>query len=113
MDASGLPGVLVPEQAGWPKHEHDDQDRENDHVRPTDGQVLTAEGLDEPDDDTAEHRTGNAADAAEHGCGKSPKAGRIADTVVGVVIVEPEDQAGRTGKSRTDKKRHHYHPVDL
>src|SRR5215472_8838053 len=39
------------EQAGGAEHEDDDQDREDDDVCPSGRQQLSAEGLDQPDDD--------------------------------------------------------------
>src|SRR5215470_5493496 len=53
------------EQAGGAEDEHDDQDREDDDIGPARRQRLSAERFDEPDDDPAQHRAGNAADAAE------------------------------------------------
>src|SRR5215475_15962577 len=58
------------EQAGGAEDEHDDQDREDDDVGPAGCQQLPAERLDQPNDDSAEHRAGYAADPAEDGGSK-------------------------------------------
>src|SRR5262245_17379803 len=42
-------------QAGGTEDEYDDQDREDDDVRPAGRQQLPAKRLDEPDDDAAQH----------------------------------------------------------
>src|SRR6516162_169590 len=72
------------EEAARRKHEDENQDRENDYVGPAHRNQLTAEALDQPDDEAADHRAGDAADAAEHGRREGPQAGRIADDETGV-----------------------------
>src|SRR5215472_370128 len=65
-DLSGFAGRGAPEQPGGPKHEHQHQDRKDDHVGPPHRNKLSAEGLDEADDQSAQHGARNIADAAEH-----------------------------------------------
>ena len=66
--------------------------------------------LDQPDDEAADHRAGDAADAAQHRRGEGPQPGRVADDEAGVVVVEAEDQRRRAGQRRAEEKRGHDRP---
>src|SRR5262245_19471312 len=58
------------EQATRAEHHHDDQDREDDHVRPLHADELAAQGLREADAQPAHDGAWNAADAPEHSRGE-------------------------------------------
>src|SRR4051812_14116496 len=64
---SNLLDLGAPENAGGHEDEHDGKDRERRHVLVFDREVGRPERLDEPDDQAAEHGSGERADAAEHG----------------------------------------------
>src|SRR5947209_7419559 len=68
---SDLLDLGAPENAGGHEDEHDGKNRERRHVLVFDRKVSRPEGLDEPDDEPAEHGAGERADAAEHGGGES------------------------------------------
>jgi len=71
------------------------------------------EALDESDEDTAEHRAGQAADAAQHGRGERDQAELEAQVVHG----GPDDllvqQAGRAGEATAEGERERDDPVDV
>ena len=67
----------------------------------------------EADDDAADHRPGDAADAAQHRGGEGPQPGGIADDEAGEVVVEAEDQRRRAGQRRAEKERGDDDPVDI
>src|SRR5215468_5248163 len=85
------------EEAGGAEDEHDDQDREDDDVGPAGRQQLSAEGLDQADDDAAQHRPGDAADPAEDRRRESAQARGVPDHVAREVVVEAEHQPGGAG----------------
>src|ERR1700722_1570948 len=88
------------EQPSWREHKHKHQDREDDHIGPAHREDLAADRFDQADQDAADHRPGNAADAAQHGGGEGPQAHGIADDEAGEIVVEPEDQGSRAGQRR-------------
>src|SRR5437868_13456409 len=60
------------EQAARYEDQHQDQEREDDHVGPARRKEMTAEALDKPDQDAADHRPGDAANAAQDRRGERP-----------------------------------------
>src|SRR5579862_7567873 len=72
--SSGLARHEAAQQAVGLEHEDQDQDREDNHVGPSRRDELSAQGLDEPDDDAAQHRPRNTADAPQDGRGEGPEA---------------------------------------
>src|ERR1041385_2214243 len=75
------------DEAAWGGNQHQDKDRKDDGVGPAHFEEMAAEALDEPDQNAADHRAGDAADAAEHGRRERPEAGRIADDEAGEVVI--------------------------
>ena len=86
------------QQAGWREDEDQDEDRKDDHVGPSNCDELPAQGLDQPDEDAAQHRAGDAANAAWDRRGKGPQARAIANEKARVVVVESEDQRRGAGQ---------------
>ena len=68
-------------------------------------EVLAAERFDEADHHAAEHGARDVADAAEHRGGEGPQARRVADQVARIVVIEPEDQTGRSSQRRARGRR--------
>src|SRR5215469_4823062 len=54
------------EQSRGHKDEHENQDRKDDHIGPPHCDQLAAQSFNQPDQQTAEHRSGDAADPAQH-----------------------------------------------
>src|SRR6185436_13631615 len=75
MVGSRLLRGLHAEQTGGPEDHHDDEDREDDDVRPLDAEELPAERLDQPDYKRAGHRAGDVADPAQDRGGKRAEPG--------------------------------------
>src|SRR5579871_1019970 len=84
--SSGLARHEATQQAVGPEHENKDEDREDDDIGPACRNELAAQGLDEPDDDAAQHGARNAADAAQNRRREGPEACRVADDVAGEVV---------------------------
>src|SRR4051794_26609237 len=61
------PHVARAEQSGGPAQQHRREAPKHDERRPVDAEVAAAEGLAQPDDDPAEGRAGEAAEAADGG----------------------------------------------
>ena len=66
-----------------------------------------------PIDDAAQHGARDVADAAQHRGGEGPQPCGVADDEAGEVVVEPEDQPGRTGQRGAEEEGDHDDPVDL
>src|ERR1700692_893136 len=64
---SDLLDIRPAEQALWQEDQGDGQHGEGSDVLVVDGKVGRPEGLDQADQDAADHRAGQRADAAEHG----------------------------------------------
>src|SRR5436853_502903 len=92
------------EKAARHEDEHQDEDRKDDDVGPPGGEEMAAQALDEADQYAADHRAGDAADAAQHRGGERPQTRGIADDEAGEIVVETEDQCGRPGQRRAEKK---------
>src|SRR5579883_1041074 len=67
------------QEAARPEHQHQHQDREDDDVGPAHRDVLAAQGLDEADQDAAQHGAGDVADAAQHGGGEGAEPCAVTD----------------------------------
>src|SRR6202171_6388015 len=67
---SPLRRQLLAEQSARPEDERQDQDREHRHFGPLVGDAPRRHRLDDADDEAAEHRARDVADAAEHGGGE-------------------------------------------
>src|SRR5579884_4493507 len=89
---SGFGRACPAQQAGRRKDENEHEDREDDDVGPAHRDQLAAEGLDQSDQDAADHGAGDAADAAEDGRRERPQPGRVADDKARIVVIEAEDQ---------------------
>src|SRR5258708_15275885 len=76
---SGFGRRRAAEEPGGAEHQHQNQDREDDHVGPAHGDELAAQGFDEADQQPAQHRAGDVADAAENGGGEGPEPRGVAD----------------------------------
>src|SRR5271166_669663 len=85
------------EETGRREDEHQDQDRENDHIGPAHGDQLTAQRFDQPDQYAAHHRAGDAADATQHGRREGSQPGGVADQETGEIVIETKDQPGGAG----------------
>src|SRR5215469_5387767 len=62
-----LAGRDAPEQSRRLEHQHEDQDREDDHVGPGRGDELSAHRLDQAYQHAAHHGARHVADATQHG----------------------------------------------
>src|SRR5580692_1640207 len=67
---SDLLDIRPAEQALRQEDQGDDQHGEGGDVLVVDGKVSRPEGLDQTNQEAADHGAGQRADAAEHGCGK-------------------------------------------
>src|SRR5580704_144234 len=67
---SDLLDIRPAEQALRQEDQSDRKHREGGDVLIVDGKVGRPEGLDQADQEAADHRSGQRADAAEHGCGE-------------------------------------------
>src|SRR5512146_1569291 len=56
---------LLPEQAGWPQEQDENQNCEDPGLGPAGVEEAITEGGQQPDQDAAQHGSGNIADAAE------------------------------------------------
>src|ERR671922_2313655 len=83
------------EQTAGADQHHDDQDPEDDQVRERRGYVAGRERLGQPDEEAAEHRAGDVADAAQHRSRERLQAGREAHQVPDAVEDEAHHHAGR------------------
>ena len=106
-------GGVHAEEAGRPEDHHGDQDREDDDVRPLDAEELSAERLDEPDDQRAGHGARDVADPPENRGGEGAEPGLVADVERGEAVVEAEEEAPRPGQRRAQEEREDDHPVDV
>src|SRR5947208_1186669 len=73
FEAAGLMSAIsrlarrgTAEQAARHKHQDDDEDQEDHDIGPARLEEMTAQALNEPDQQTADHCPGDAADAAKH-----------------------------------------------
>jgi hypothetical protein len=72
--------------------QHDREDREGRDVLVLDREIARPEGLDQADQQAAQHGAGQRADAAEHRGGERLDAGEEADVEVDHAVVEQEHQ---------------------
>src|SRR5215472_3749457 len=91
-------------EAGWSEHQHQHEDREDDHVGPTHLEVLAAQRFDKADQNSAEHGTRDVADAPQHRRGEGAKPRGVADDEARVIVVEAEDQARCARERRTQEE---------
>src|SRR5437660_3958957 len=75
------------EQTARHEDEHQDQDREDDHVGPARREKMAPEALDKADQHTTDHRTSDAADTTQHRRGECPQPRRVADDEAGEIVV--------------------------
>src|SRR5215831_20674726 len=101
------------EQARGHKDEDEDQDRKDDHIGPAHRDQLAAQSFDQPDQQTAEHRSRDAADTAQHRRGEGAQTRRVADDEARVVIVKAKDQRRRPGQRRSEEERRDDDAVDI
>src|SRR5579883_1586080 len=111
--ASGLLRRGQAEETRRPQDEHDDQDGKDDDVGPAHGEHLPSHRLDETDHEPPDHRAGDVTDAAEHRRGTRAQAGRVPDDEARVIVVQAEDQAGRSRERGADEECQHDDVVDL
>src|SRR4051794_11239459 len=90
------------EQAAGPDQHHPDQDPEHDEVGDVAVQIALRPGLDQPDLEAAEHRTGNASDAPDDSRGESLQSCEEADQVVDLAVDEAEHHPGSAAEGRAD-----------
>src|SRR3982751_5489282 len=107
--------VRAAEEAARPDEDDDDQEREDVEVleRRALRQVAGGVRLREPNDEAAEHRTRDAADAADDGGGEALEPGQEAHEVVDLAEDEPEHDAGRARERRADEERRGDDAVDV
>ena len=101
------------EQPARPDEHDPDQDPEDDEVGDVAVQVAPRPGLDEADEDAAEHRAGDAADAADDRGGEALQAREEAHQVVDLAEEQAEHHACRAGERRADEERGCDHPVGV
>src|SRR3954447_13957908 len=96
--ASGAFRRALAEQTLGAEHEDQDQDREDDRLRPVATGGMPAqplvERLDEPDAERAEHGAGEIPDAAEHGSSERDESELEAGVVANLAEVQRVEQAG-------------------
>src|SRR6516162_11609036 len=93
------------EQARGHKDEHEDQDRKDDHIGPAHRDQLAAQSFDQPDQQTAEHCSRDAADTAQHRRRESSQPRRITDDEARVIVIEAKDQRRGPGQRRPQEER--------
>src|SRR5215469_17885925 len=101
------------EQARRHKDQHEDQDRKDDHIGPAHCDQLAAQSFDQSDQQTAEHRPRDAADAAQHRRRKRTQPRRIADDEARVIVIEAKDQRRGPSQRRSKEERRDDDAVDI
>ena len=101
------------EQAFGPEGEHQDQHEERDHV--LEGRVHEGhrQAFDHAQQQAAEHRALDVADAAEHGRGERLEPRREAHEEVDLGVVQADQHAGGAAERGAEKERDRDHPVDV
>src|SRR5579863_1953553 len=101
------------EQAGWQEDQDDNENGEGGDVLIFDGKVSRPHRFDQPDQNTADHGSGQRSDAAEHGGGEGFHAGEKADEEIHHAIIKQEHQAGDRGQGGADDERQRNGAVDV
>src|SRR5205085_5431341 len=105
------------EQPLGAENEDEDEDREDDRLRPVaSGRVPhepLVESLDESDEDRAEDRAGEVPDAAENGGRERDQAELVARVVADLPEVERVHEPARAGERAGDEERERDRPVDV
>src|SRR4051795_12977084 len=92
------------EQAAGPDQHHPDQDSEYDQVGDVAVQVALGPGLDQPDQEAAEHRARNAADTPNDSRCESLQPRKEAHEVVDLAVDQAKHHPGRAAERRADEK---------
>src|SRR3974390_3257749 len=97
---------LLPDEARWPPHHQRDDNREGEHVLVGAGerQQHGPNNLQPGEQEAAEDRAVDAAEAADDGGGKTNHAEIEADAEIHLVVVEPVHHAGEGGQPRADRE---------
>src|ERR1700687_2155315 len=101
------------ENAGRQEDQHDHQDREGGDVLVFDREIGRPERLDEPDEQAADHRAGQRADAAEHRRRERLHAGDEADVEIDHAVIEQVHDAGDGGERRPDHEGERDGAIDV
>src|SRR5205814_1671335 len=110
---SYLLDVCFPEQPGGADDQNGDQDPEDEKVVEPRRDVALRERLGEPDHDSAEHRAGNAPDAADDRRREALEPGDEAHEVVDALEHEADHDTRRAGERRADEESHDDDAVDV
>src|SRR3954471_4079723 len=115
LSMSDLLHDCASQQAARPQQDRSDQDGKDVEVleRGALRQVARRVRLAETDDETAEHRAGDAPDPTDHSRGEALQSCDEAHVVVDLPENEPEDHTGRAGQRRADEEREGDHMVDV
>ena len=107
--------VSSPNRPCGPEDHHEHEDREHDRGRPGGAVVQSRlDGLlDDPDDQPADHRALEVADAAHDRGGEGDQAGGEALVELDGAVVERVDQARRAGQQAAEQERQPDRAVDV
>ena len=98
---------------GGQEDQHDGQDREGGDILVVDREIGRPQRLDQADQQAAEHRARQRADAAEHGRGEGLDAGHEAVGEVTDAVVDQEHHAGDGGERGAHDEGDRDRPVDV
>src|SRR3954466_13043473 len=110
--SSGLPRLLAEQPLRLEDHDQD-QVGEHDHGGPVAADPAVGELLDDPDDEAAEHRAAEVADAAHDGGGERDEAGAEALEEPHLRLVERVDEAGGARQQAAQQERERDRGVDV
>jgi len=110
-----------PQQAGRAEHQHRDQHEEREHVlvmaaEETAGEVADvarAERFDQSQQQAAQHRPAQIADAAQHRGREGLEAEQKTHVIVRQAVIGADHDPGYRGQRRADHERGGDHPVDV
>src|ERR1700733_10874221 len=106
-------GDLNAEEADRTEREDEHEDREDERLAPLTAEERTAEDVDESDEETADTRADDVADATEHCGGERDDAEAETDVPLEVAVVDAVDHRGRCGERRADEERCGDRAVDV
>src|SRR3990172_1001188 len=119
--ASSAVSYPLPEQSGGPEHQHRDQHQESEHVlviaaENIIGQVADiacAQGLDDAEQNAAQHRARKIADAAQHRGRERFHPQKRTHAVVGNAVIGADHHAGDRRQGGADDEREGDDAVDV
>ena len=112
VHARALPRVSPSRPLGR-NEQHEDEDEEREHVLPLAAEDGGAVVLEQPEEQAAEQRAADVADAAEHRGGERLDAGEEADVVAGRLEEDGEQEPGGAGEQPAEQEREHDDAVDV